>query len=199
MRYTEKELEKKLFTEEEIKRVIDEEYKFFGRINKNYSSIDEFNKNEVYDKYGGNEIIKDGYKYKLIFGSKVEKIFNTKEDVEKFLEEKKEMMIRAKAETDNNYFYVRASILYKNLQKKDSLEMSLELKEWIKKWIKKSIDFRNDILAQLVLHDVNMIVGNYLYIKTEDDNYYKINIHTLKEETVEKIDYNDFVITKDIK
>ena len=132
-------------------------------------------------------IKKIGNKYVFFYGEEKCEEFETLKEVENYLYDSKinelRMINHRLSILDENYFHTRVSILYKNLTKKDDIDMSLELKEWIKKYIKISIEFRNTTLAQFLGYDVNSTVGNYLYLSLKDYNYYwnydRIDIKTL--------------------
>lgn len=212
MKHTEKELEKYLFTEEEIKRQMEEEKYFYDRTITKYKDIKSYNECDD-DEYAKKEYIKKiGNKYVFFYGEEKCEEFETIKEVEDCLCGVKASELwrinRQLSLLDDNYFYARVSMLYKNLLKKvDSSEISLELEEWIKKWIKDSIDFRHDFFARIIIPHETEIVGNYLYIKIKDDNhggiyddmYARIDINTLEKGIVKEVDYSDFVITKDIK
>lgn len=212
MKYTDKELEKYLFTEEEIKKQMEEEKYFYDKTITKYKDIKSYNECDDDEDAKKEYIKKIGNKYVFFYGEEKDEEFETLKEVEERLCSVKASELwrinRQLSLLDDNYFYARVSMLYKNLlEKVDSSEISLELEEWIKNWIKDSIDFRPDFIARMIIPDETEIVGNYLYIKIKDDNhdgiydgmYGKININTLEKEIVKEVDYSDFIINKDIK
>lgn len=175
-----------VFTEEEIKHIIDDEYKIFESINKRHSSINEFNKAE---KENNEKIIKDSEKYKLISDGDVFEIFDTKEDVKKFLEREKAMMISMTNAIlhgfDEQYTVARMSLMYHNLQKASD-EVSEEFSRLAE--INNRVNQEEELIC----------VGNHVYFNM-GDNYIKMNIHDFTKTTVKEVDYSDFVVTKGIQ